>query len=118
MDVVHLELGDPLYPSALRIFFSDHPPKAIAIMGNLDILRQKKLALFCSVQCPGNLILQTYDLACDLRDAGVTVLGGFPLADGERMSNPPPARHATGHRLPCSEYRQDAPADGMESPTG
>ncbi len=77
MDVVHLELGDPLYPSALRIFFSDHPPKAIAIMGNLDILRQKKLALFCSVKCPGTLILQTYDLARTLRAAGVTVISGF-----------------------------------------
>ena len=37
----------------------------------------QKLALFCSVKCPGNLILQTYDLACALRDAGVTVIGGF-----------------------------------------
>jgi predicted Rossmann fold nucleotide-binding protein DprA/Smf involved in DNA uptake len=35
------------------------------------------LALFCSTKCPGNLILQTYDLACTLRDAGVTVISGF-----------------------------------------
>jgi predicted Rossmann fold nucleotide-binding protein DprA/Smf involved in DNA uptake len=46
-------------------------------LGNLDILRQKKLALFCSVKCPGNLILQTYDFARILRDEGVTIIGGF-----------------------------------------
>ena len=35
------------------------------------------LALCCSVQCPGHLILKTYDLARELRDAGVTVISGF-----------------------------------------
>jgi predicted Rossmann fold nucleotide-binding protein DprA/Smf involved in DNA uptake len=40
-------------------------------------LRAKTLALYCSVKCPGNLILQTYDLAQKLRAAGVTVVGGF-----------------------------------------
>jgi hypothetical protein len=35
------------------------------------------LALFCSRRCPGALILQAYDLAVALRDAGVAVVGGF-----------------------------------------
>lgn len=65
------------YPSALRLFLGDRAPKTLTALGNLDILRRKKLALFCSVKCPGNLILQTYDLARALRDAGVTVIGGF-----------------------------------------
>jgi predicted Rossmann fold nucleotide-binding protein DprA/Smf involved in DNA uptake len=46
-------------------------------LGNPDILDRKKLALFCSAKCPGNLILQTYDLARALRDKGITVVGGF-----------------------------------------
>jgi predicted Rossmann fold nucleotide-binding protein DprA/Smf involved in DNA uptake len=46
-------------------------------LDNLDILQRKKLALFCSVKCPGALILQTYDLARALRDEGVTIIGGF-----------------------------------------
>jgi len=33
--------------------------------------------LFCSVKCPGNLIVKTYDLARELRDAGVVLVGGF-----------------------------------------
>ena len=48
-----------------------------AALGNREILRNRKLALFCSVRCPGKLVLQTYDLAQRLRDAGVTVIGGF-----------------------------------------
>ena len=35
------------------------------------------LALFCSVKCPGKLIMDTYDLAQHLRDIGVTVISGF-----------------------------------------
>lgn len=36
-----------------------------------------KLALFCSVKCPGKLILDTYDLCQRLRDEGLTVISGF-----------------------------------------
>lgn len=52
------------------------PPRVTAL-GNLDILQTKPVALFCSVKCPGNLILQTYDLAQKWRDQGVTVISGF-----------------------------------------
>jgi predicted Rossmann fold nucleotide-binding protein DprA/Smf involved in DNA uptake len=75
MTTVHIGRDDPRYPPTLRIH-SDSPAYTTAL-GNLDILRRKKLALFCSVKCPGALILQTYDLARALRDAGVTVIGGF-----------------------------------------
>lgn len=36
-----------------------------------------KLALFCSIKCPGKLILNTYDLAKKLRQEGITVISGF-----------------------------------------
>ena len=35
------------------------------------------MGLFCSIRCPGNVILRTYDLARALREAGVPVIGGF-----------------------------------------
>jgi hypothetical protein len=47
------------------------------VLGDLNILDQKSLALFCSVKCPGNLILHTYDITQRLRQSGVTVIGGF-----------------------------------------
>jgi predicted Rossmann fold nucleotide-binding protein DprA/Smf involved in DNA uptake len=46
-------------------------------IGNLDILQRPLLGFFCSVKCPGELILRTYDLARALRDAGVAVISGF-----------------------------------------
>src|SRR5881296_2719390 len=77
MDIRRLGQGDPSYPPGLRPLLGDRALTTLTTLGNLDILRQKKLALFCSVKCPGNLILQTYDLARALRDTGVTVIGGF-----------------------------------------
>ena len=76
-DLVHLGLADPLYPAALQTHLGHSAPAAIAALGDLHILQRKSLALFCSVKCPGNLIVQTYDLAQKLRAAGVTVIGGF-----------------------------------------
>ena len=45
--------------------------------GNLDILKEKKAAFFCSSKCPGDLIIKTYDLAKKWRNEGITVIGGF-----------------------------------------
>lgn len=81
-------------------------------LGNLDILRHPLLALFCSVRCPGNLILQTYDLARALRDAGTVVVGGFHtpmekeclalLLRGTQPVVVCPARSIEGFRLPST----------------
>jgi hypothetical protein len=40
-------------------------------------LERPALGLVCSVQCPGSVILKLYDAIRVLRDAGVTVVGGF-----------------------------------------
>lgn len=77
MNTVHLRQDDPRYPAALRQYLGDAAPQQLAALGNLDLLGAKALALFCSRQCPGSLILQTYDLAQALRQAGVTVISGF-----------------------------------------
>lgn len=45
--------------------------------GDAAILDRPKVALFCSVKCPGKLILETYDLAKRFREEGVTVISGF-----------------------------------------
>jgi len=49
----------------------------IAARGNVAILENKLLALFCSARCPGDLILKTYDLARKVRESSTTVVGGF-----------------------------------------
>src|SRR5437773_3501204 len=70
-------IGDPRYPAGVTSHLGNGAPKTITASGDLAVLRRKTLGLFCSVKCPGNLILQTYDLAQKLRAAGVTVIGGF-----------------------------------------
>ncbi len=69
--------ADARYPRALETFLRRAAPKQLTCVGNLDLLAEKSLALFCSNRCPGNLILKTYDLAVELRDAHIPVIGGF-----------------------------------------
>ena len=51
------------------------PP--ISLIGDPALLDRKPTALFCSVQCPGDLILKSYDLARTLRAYPATLIGGF-----------------------------------------
>ena len=49
----------------------------ITSKGNLSILDKTLIGFFCSVRCPGDIILKTYDLARALRNADITLIGGF-----------------------------------------
>jgi predicted Rossmann fold nucleotide-binding protein DprA/Smf involved in DNA uptake len=73
-ELAHLHPNDSLYPRAL---IGPLGPPAVAALGKPDLLRGYKLALFCSVKCPGDLILKLYDLARNLRQAGIAVISGF-----------------------------------------
>lgn len=53
------------------------PKPNIRTTGDATILNRPKIALFCSVKCPGKLILDTYDLAKRFREDGITVISGF-----------------------------------------
>jgi predicted Rossmann fold nucleotide-binding protein DprA/Smf involved in DNA uptake len=68
---------NPNYPTALLSKKGQAQFSRISIIGDPEILKRQWLGLFCSVKCPGDLILRTYDLARALRDAGVPVIGGF-----------------------------------------
>lgn len=76
-EVVHIHMISPEYPATLRRYLGDVAPDALWALGNIELLRQRAVALFCSVKCPGDLILKTYDLAQGLRDKGIAVIGGF-----------------------------------------
>jgi len=69
--------GKADYPAALKARLGDRQLPRVTALGNLDHLNARLLSLFCSAKCPGNLILDTYDLARKLRDAGMTTIGGF-----------------------------------------
>jgi predicted Rossmann fold nucleotide-binding protein DprA/Smf involved in DNA uptake len=65
------------YPSPLRNKKARALFPRIWALGNLEVLRRPLLGFFCSVKCPGELILRSYDLARSLRDTGTSVIGGF-----------------------------------------
>ena len=65
------------YPVVLRRCSDTGRPPTVTAQGNLGLLDKTLLGFFCSVRAPGDAILKTYDLARALRDADVTLIGGF-----------------------------------------
>ena len=71
------ESGCPRWARA-RALLGRGAPVRLQAQGDTDILTRAPLvALFCSLKCPGDLVLATYDLARTLRDRGVAAIGGF-----------------------------------------
>ena len=76
--ITRYETGAPDTPAALRRCAGAGGESTVALMGDPGILdRRLLLGFFCSVRCPGDVVLKTYDLARKLRETDVTVVGGF-----------------------------------------
>lgn len=51
---------------------------SLMVFGNHEAIRRKgKLGLFCSVKCPGNLILKAYKFSREARDSQKVIVSGF-----------------------------------------
>ncbi|MGE5341382.1 MAG: DNA-binding protein [Candidatus Omnitrophota bacterium] len=72
-----IDKNDPSYPANLSILTGKESLQTLHAIGDISILRNPLSALFCSVRCPAEIILKTYDLIRDLRDSGVIFIGGF-----------------------------------------
>src|SRR5512146_2980814 len=64
--ITRVTAADRDYPASLKICLGPTAPASIIAIGNLEILSRTKLALMCSVRCPGRIILRAYDLAHSL----------------------------------------------------
>jgi predicted Rossmann fold nucleotide-binding protein DprA/Smf involved in DNA uptake len=110
-----IDASDAWLPAELGQFLRGRLPAGLSAIGNQNLLAGKKLGLFCSRQCPGELILKSYDLMQNLRDAGVTVISGFHapmdkeclriLLRGKQPIIVCPARSIEGMRLK-QEFRE------------
>jgi predicted Rossmann fold nucleotide-binding protein DprA/Smf involved in DNA uptake len=110
--VKSIDRSDARYPAVLRKYLGIQAPDCFFGLGDLAILRQKKLALFCSVKCPGNMILQAYDLARQLRDEGIVVISGFHSSmEKECLSlllrGKQPVIWCPARRLPAKKLRKE-----------
>ncbi len=72
-----LRPGASGYPVVLRRCSDGGSPPVVTTRGSLDALDGTLIGFFCSVRCPGDIVLKTYGLARELRNADVTLIGGF-----------------------------------------
>ena len=77
MKPTRYEPGAPDTPAVLRRCAEDESIPGVALKGDLGILNKMLIGFFCSVRCPGDVILKTYDLARGLREMDATIIGGF-----------------------------------------
>ncbi len=77
VDLRSLTSRDLLYPASLKRCPAFKSAPILNAIGNFSLLQKSAIALFCSKQCPGDLILKAYDLAQALREAEVPLISGF-----------------------------------------
>ena len=51
--------------------------RTVQACGDADVLKRRKLALFCSQMCPGDLIVRAHDYAKNLCRQDLTIISGF-----------------------------------------
>jgi len=68
----HIEYHSDIKKSTFQTQYS-----TIWAIGNIKILSTELFGFFCSVKCPGDIILKTYDFARTLRHAGINFISGF-----------------------------------------
>ena len=115
MNILLINQSDYAYPISLKKYLSDDAPETITAIGNIDILRNRSLAIFSSKKCPGSLIIKTYDFMKKLRVSDITVISGFHspmeseclniLLRGKQSVIICPARGIEGMRIK-SEYKK------------
>ena len=103
---------DSNYPARLSDQRRAQDWRQIYGIGNRDILNRSWLGLICSIQCPGSVVIRTFDAIRELRDAGIVVAGGFHspmerecldfLLRGGQPVVVCPAKHPTLERLPIA----------------
>jgi len=72
--IINVTPEHPLYPATLRDQDRVAPFWAA---GPLEILDKPFTGFFCSSQCPGAVILKTFDAITSLRDRQEVLIGGF-----------------------------------------
>ena len=76
-EVVVLTASHPHWPSQLTTRLENATPASLAAIGYISLLANRKIALFCSVRCPGDAILAAQDAARRWRDEGRCIISGF-----------------------------------------
>ena len=73
----HYDLDTAEIPELLRRCFDRGEPRSVTARGDIGIIGEPLSGFFCSIRCPGDIILRIYDLARALRGTDLTLIGGF-----------------------------------------
>lgn len=65
------------WPSHLETRLGRSAPSRLWAIGNLEILARHKIGLFCSIRCPGNVVLAARDAGCKLQEEDAAIVSGF-----------------------------------------
>jgi predicted Rossmann fold nucleotide-binding protein DprA/Smf involved in DNA uptake len=76
VQITTISLDDARYPPLSRQV-GCAAPQTLWAAGSLRILDADKTGFYCSSQCPGAVILKTFDAITAMRDGGRTLIGGF-----------------------------------------
>ena len=69
--------GNDHYPKNILNRLGSDSPSCLYALGNLSILDNRLIGLVCSVQCPGSIVIKTFDAVRELRDQEIVMAGGF-----------------------------------------
>jgi predicted Rossmann fold nucleotide-binding protein DprA/Smf involved in DNA uptake len=94
MPILYINPNDLSYPATLGSCLGVNAPDSLSVLGNPDILKQNKLAIFCSAECPAELITQAQHVIQTGLPANMTVIGGF---------HSPGERECLGTLLSCNQ---------------
>ena len=75
--IAAIRLGSEGYPRCLLNELNTHAPAELKVAGPSDLLNHPKIGFFCSSQCPGSVVLKTFDAITRMRDEGQILVGGF-----------------------------------------
>jgi hypothetical protein len=70
-------IGDSGFPRTLLKKLGEQSPIEVWVAGDIALLDQTKTGFFCSSQCPGSIILKTFDIITRMRDEGQALIGSF-----------------------------------------
>ena len=79
MEITSILKNDRDYPALVRDRLGNAAPEVLYARGDLSILQNRMVGLICSVQCPGSIILKTFDPIQKLRDEGVVMFACGPV---------------------------------------
>jgi hypothetical protein len=76
-EITTISLNNARFAVSLRQPDVYSGPAKVWAAGPAHILEDEKTGFYCSSQCPGGVILKTFDAITAMRDEGRTLIGGF-----------------------------------------